>query len=65
VYASLTDLAGPLRQRAASFEPDPAAVAAYDDRYANWRRLYPRMLELSEDGLLNPLWRAAGADRGS
>ncbi len=65
VYASLTDLAGPLRQRAASFEPDPAAVAAYDDRYSRWRQLYPRMLELSEDGLLNPLWRAAGAGRGS
>ena len=47
--------------RAATFEPDPAAVAAYDERYATWREVYPRMLDISEDGLLRPLWRAAGA----
>ena len=47
--------------RVATFEPEPAAVAAYQESYARWLELYPRMLELSEDGLLNPLWRAAGA----
>jgi len=36
-------------------------VAVYHDSYARWRQLYPRLLELSEDGLLNPLWRAAGS----
>ena len=61
LYASLTELEGELRKRAATFEPDPAAVAAYDDSYAAWRQIYPRMLGLSEEGLLNPLWRAAGA----
>jgi sugar (pentulose or hexulose) kinase len=61
LYSSLTDLEGELRKRAATFEPDPAAVSAYHDSYAAWRQLYPRMLGLSEDGLLNPLWRAAGA----
>jgi autoinducer-2 kinase len=61
LYAGLTDLEGELRKRAATFEPEPAAVATYHDSYAAWRRIYPRMLELSEDGLLNPLWRAAGA----
>jgi hypothetical protein len=35
----------------------------YDERYRRWLELYSRMLALSEDGLLNPLWRAAGADR--
>ena len=53
-------------RRCASARPrssrGPAAVATYDDRYARWRQIYPRMLELSEDGLVNPLWRAAGAD---
>ena len=61
LYSGLTDLEGELRQRAATFEPRPAAVAAYDDSYARWLRIYPRMLELSEGGLLSPLWRAAGA----
>ncbi len=41
--------------------PDPAAVAAYDERYATWREVYRRMLEITDDGLLHPLWRAAGA----
>jgi autoinducer 2 (AI-2) kinase len=63
LYARLTDLEGELRKRAATFEPQPAAVAAYAERYERWLELYPRMLALSEDGLLNPLWRAAGAAR--
>jgi autoinducer 2 (AI-2) kinase len=63
LYAGLTDLEGQLRKRAATFEPQPAAVATYDERYRRWLELYPRMLALSEDGLLNPLWRAAGAGR--
>jgi autoinducer 2 (AI-2) kinase len=60
LYSSLTDLEGALRKRVATFEPQPAAVAAYHDSYARWLEIYPRMLELSEDGLLHPLWRAAG-----
>jgi autoinducer-2 kinase len=61
IYASLTDLEGELRKRAAAFEPDPAAVAAYEEGYAAWRQIYPKLLGLSEEGLLSPLWRAAGA----
>jgi len=61
VYSSLTDLEGELRTRAAVFEPDPGAMSAYEQTYAAWREIYPRMLALSEEGLLKPLWRAAGA----
>jgi autoinducer 2 (AI-2) kinase len=61
VYASLTEPRPALRRRAATFEPAPAAAAGYDQRYENWREIYRRMLDLSEVGLLNPLWRAAGA----
>ena len=61
VYSSLTDFEGELRTRAAVFEPDPGAMSAYERSYAAWRQIYPRMLGLSEEGLLNPLWRAAGA----
>jgi autoinducer 2 (AI-2) kinase len=42
-------------------EPRAEAVAAYDDLYRRWGELYRRSLELSEAGLVRPLWRAAGA----
>jgi autoinducer 2 (AI-2) kinase len=61
IYSRLAELEPSLRRRAATFEPDPAAVAAYDEKYEAWREIYLRMLDISEDGLLNPLWRAAGA----
>ena len=61
VYSGLLEPRPGLRRRAATFEPDPAAVAAYDERYATWREVYRRMLEITDDGLLRPLWRAAGA----
>jgi autoinducer-2 kinase len=61
LHSSLTELEPLLRRRTATFEPDPAAVSAYQDGYATWRKVYARMLELSEEGLLSPLWRAAGA----
>ena len=41
-------------------EPEPGADAAYDDLYEQWLELYRRSLELSEAGLVRPLWRAAG-----
>jgi len=61
VYAGLTEPRPGLRRRAATFAPDPAVAAAYDERYAAWREIYRRMLDISEDGLLRPLWRAAGS----
>ena len=60
-YASLDELRPELRRRAATYEPDPGAVACYDQRYQAWQVIYDRMLGMSEDGLLSPLWRAAGA----
>jgi autoinducer 2 (AI-2) kinase len=60
-YASLAEPLPSLRERAATFEPDPAAVAGYDEKYAAWRDIYRRMLDISEAGLLSPLWRAAGS----
>lgn len=43
-----------------TFEPDPASAAAYAGLYGQWLELYRRSLELSEAGLVRPLWRAAG-----
>jgi autoinducer 2 (AI-2) kinase len=61
IYGTLTDLEGDLRVREGTFEPAPEARATYDERYATWRQVYQRMLALSDDGLISPLWRAAGA----
>lgn len=41
-------------------EPGADAVRTYDDLYHRWSELYRRSLELSEAGLVRPLWRAAG-----
>lgn len=44
-----------------TFKPDPAARTAYDGHYARWQEIYPRILDLSETGLLRPMWWPAGA----
>ena len=61
VYPGVSSPGLDLRRRVRTFEPDRAAAAAYDERYAAWREIYRRMLDITEDGLLRPLWRAAGA----
>jgi hypothetical protein len=33
----------------------------YHERYATWQQVYQRMLGMCDDGILSPLWRAAGA----
>ena len=45
-----------------TIEPDPAAREAYDDAYARWSAIYPRILGLAEDRLAAPMWWPAGAD---
>lgn len=44
-----------------TFEPDPETSRRYDDLYQQWTRVYQRSLQMVEDGLVQPLWRAAGA----
>ena len=60
VYTDAAATAGELVRFERTFEPQPAAVAAYDELYEQWLELYRRALELSEAGLVRPLWRAAG-----
>ena len=43
-----------------TFAPEPAAVARYQELYAGWTELVARALALAEDGLVRPMWRAAG-----
>jgi autoinducer-2 kinase len=61
LYRDLAEAAGALVRIERTFEPLPDARRTYDERYAAWRALYPRILDLSESGLLRPMWWPAGA----
>jgi autoinducer 2 (AI-2) kinase len=61
LYRDLAEVAGKLVRIERTFEPVAEAHRTYDDRYAAWRALYPRILDLSESGLLRPMWWPAGA----
>ena len=41
-------------------EPQKAAVSTYDELYGSWFEINGCVLNMTEDGLLKPLWRAAG-----
>jgi autoinducer 2 (AI-2) kinase len=43
-----------------TLEPDPEIHRQYEGLYEKWRRVYGAELSLVENGLLKPLWRAAG-----
>lgn len=60
LFADAATAAGELARFERTVEPQPPAVAAYTDLYEQWLELYRRSLELSEAGLVRPLWRAAG-----
>jgi autoinducer-2 kinase len=55
---------GSVAQRIVSFEktyePDPAAHQLYQDLFEQWSHIYQRSLNMVEEGLVRPLWRAAG-----
>lgn len=44
-----------------TFEPNREARETYGKLYDQWRRVYERSLAMVEEGLLRPMWRAAGA----
>ncbi|HET6820679.1 MAG TPA: autoinducer-2 kinase [Candidatus Limnocylindria bacterium] len=62
VYPDLPTAAQRLVRLERSVDPNPEATAAYDAHYARWREAYARVLELSESGLLRPMWWPAGAN---
>ncbi len=61
LYRDLGEVVEALVRFERTFEPQPAACATYDTAFEGWRALYPRILELSETGLLRPMWWPAGA----
>ena len=57
------DVAGAARRVVSherTVEPDVKNHARYAELYGEWRRLYDAQLALVEEGLVTPLWRAAG-----
>jgi autoinducer 2 (AI-2) kinase len=61
IYTDLAQTATRLVRWERSFEPDPANRAVYDATYASWQAVYRRVLDLSEERLLRPMWWPAGA----
>ena len=61
LYADAAEAAERLVRFERTIEPNPAARAAYDEHYARWAEVYPKILALSETGLLRPMWWPAGA----
>jgi autoinducer-2 kinase len=61
IYRDMADVTGELVRFERTFEPSADARRAYDESYATWRSVYPRMLDLAETGLLRPMWWPAGA----
>ncbi|HVB75976.1 MAG TPA: autoinducer-2 kinase [Ktedonobacteraceae bacterium] len=43
-----------------TYEPDPAIHRVYRELYEQWLLVYQRSLSMVEEGLVRPLWRAAG-----
>ncbi len=60
LYDDAATTAASLARFERTVEPDSARVSAYRDLYLRWTELYRRSLEMSEAGLVRPLWRAAG-----
>ncbi|MDR7550973.1 MAG: autoinducer-2 kinase [Armatimonadota bacterium] len=59
-YSSLEEATAQLVAWERRFDPSPSAHAAYQEHYRRWRAVYPRMLQLVDEGLLAPMWRAPG-----
>jgi autoinducer 2 (AI-2) kinase len=61
VYGNLAEAVDRLVRFERTVEPIRDHRAAYDDAYGTWEAVYPRILQLSEEGLLRPMWWPAGA----
>jgi len=60
LYTNIPDTAEKLVKWERTFEPNDNNHTAYMKTYQHWRKVYDRCLELVEDDLVQPMWRAAG-----
>jgi autoinducer-2 kinase len=61
LYANLPEVVERVVRFERTFVPDEKNRAIYDDGYGTWSAVYPRVLQLSEERLLRPMWWPAGA----
>ena len=59
-HESVTSAARSLVKWERVLEPDAENHELYATLYKRWRELYRRMLELTNEGLLEPMWKPAG-----
>lgn len=60
IYQSISEAAKALVQWDAVYTPNLKNNKIYSDIYSNWRNVYKRCLELSNQNLTTPLWAAPG-----
>lgn len=60
LYYDLGDVAQRIVSFEKTYEPDLAAHLLYRDLFEKWSHIYQRSLNMVEEGLVRPLWRAAG-----
>jgi len=60
VFSKIPDTAERLVKWERTFEPNAENHRRYVKTYKHWQKVYGRCLRLVEDGLLKPMWRAAG-----
>jgi len=61
LYPNVPDTAEKLVRWERTFEPNDSNHATYMKAYQHWRKVYDKCLEMVDEGLLDPLWRGAGA----
>ena len=59
-YDDLQEAAVGLARTEKKIEPSRKNHKLYQKLYSNWLEVYDRSLAMAEDGLVRPLWRAAG-----
>ncbi|MBA2284735.1 MAG: autoinducer-2 kinase [Ktedonobacteraceae bacterium] len=60
LYADVCSVARHIVTFEKTFEPNEANSRLYQDLYGQWSRVYQRSLAMVEEGIIQPLWRAAG-----
>jgi autoinducer 2 (AI-2) kinase len=59
-YDDVKEAAKNLVRMERTFEPNDENHQLYEKLYTNWLEVYDRSLKIATEGLIKPLWRAAG-----
>ena len=60
VFPSVRETGRKLVKWDRELEPDMKVHQKYRELYAQWSKVYSKMLTMTEEGLVEPMWRAAG-----